>query len=240
MSLKSHVHTIIKIKRTKMKIIKDSHARTHEQIKKTRILFNDMSLLSPEEFDEKYADFELPESCITQSDSMDYGNTLLHKLAEAGSANQNLLRNMKMLLQLCVECGVNVDVVNKLKMTPLHIAATLDESDQARLFLNAGANPNAEDCHGDTPLFLALYKKYVTLKEYCKSREAMASLLIKHGAEITPKIKELFKNDSVFAIIMREQQDKEIQELKAQVKELSTLLKKPEAPAPARNNFFGK
>ena len=145
-----------------MKIIKNSHASTNEEIKKTRRLLNDMSLLSPQEFDEKYADFELPDYYITQADdSPIFGNSLLHWVAEHCFANENFLQNIKTLLQLCVEYGVNVDVMNSLKMTPLHSAVTTGNLDQAKLFLNAGANPNVEDGHGSTPLFSALYNQYL-------------------------------------------------------------------------------
>jgi hypothetical protein len=67
------------------------------------------------------------------------------------------------------ECGVPVDVKNKEGQTPLHCA----NSNTAGYLLRNGADPNAVDDHGCTPIFYGNYKNAECI-----------DLLISHGARV--------------------------------------------------------
>eukprot|EP01114_Cavostelium_apophysatum_P014797 TRINITY_DN3922_c1_g1_i1.p1 TRINITY_DN3922_c1_g1~~TRINITY_DN3922_c1_g1_i1.p1 ORF type:complete len:591 (-),score=160.58 TRINITY_DN3922_c1_g1_i1:303-2075(-) len=71
--------------------------------------------------------------------------------------------------------GVQIEAINDVEQTPLHIAARSGSLDCVRLLLEKGASVNSKDIKGNTPLHLAAIGGY----------EAMVSLLIKKGAKVT-------------------------------------------------------
>jgi hypothetical protein len=229
-----------------MKIIKTT-LLSKEEIKIMAIsLAIDLRTLPPDEFNEKYVDIEMPEACITYCDAKS-DTSVLHDLVNGYCKNDR--KNRKAFFLLCKTYGVNVNVGNSRGMTPLHLAVNAEKSEITTLLLTAGANPDYRDKSGMSPLHLAVinndlgittdlvkaganpnaesaYGKTPLHFAFCNtsgnesSRGLMAELLIQHGAKITPIIMQECKYDSVLAAILREKQEQEIQELKAQVNKL--------------------
>ena len=100
----------------------------------------------------------------------DGDNSLLHYIASFG-----LLRTFKALLKHR-ECDVNI--TNNRGETPLMYALSCDKADRievVKTFLDAGANVNARDDHGDSAL----------MKCVRKDDKALVEVLVNNGADIT-------------------------------------------------------
>jgi ankyrin repeat protein len=75
-----------------------------------------------------------------------------------------------------IASGANVNAKGKHLETPLHFAAARQyRVEIAALLLNAGAQVDAQDVHGNTPLFRAVYD--------CKGSGDMIRLLLAHSAD---------------------------------------------------------
>ncbi|KAN0142123.1 Ankyrin repeat-containing domain protein [Lactarius tabidus] len=84
------------------------------------------------------------------------------------------------IAQMLLERGVDVHARNKFHATALHLAALSGRPDIVKLLLDHGANPNAENGQGRTPLDSVTRGKY-------KSREhgvSIARLLLELGADV--------------------------------------------------------
>lgn len=93
----------------------------------------------------------------------DGGTTALHEAA---------WRRQTAILALLLRYGAPADSRDDESRTPLHAAS---DSESVRLLLMAGANPNAVDAAGDTPLhYLVSYGRY---------NDAVAEMLLQHGAD---------------------------------------------------------
>lgn len=82
-------------------------------------------------------------------------------------------------VKILIERGANIDVIRQTTVanlwTPLHFAAENDQSECAGLLIDAGANVNAKDQFGQTPLSLALDEM---------ASPDVAKLLIERGADL--------------------------------------------------------
>lgn len=233
-----------------MKIIKGKAGLSEEQIVKIHEGFNnDIDTLDPQAFKDKYVDIEIPEVCITRPICQrGIKFSLLHCLAN-GSDKKHILENIATVVLQCKADGINVDIKFR-GITPLHEAVRANNVNGVLLLIDAGANPNAEDDQGNTSLFYALNSSYSPAKAQNRYlQENMAGYLIEHGAKITPKLKERLKYNEVFAAMLAENQDKEIESLKNEIKTLTAKIdllmksneKQKETSAPVvRNNLFGK
>ena len=67
-----------------------------------------------------------------------------------------------------------VDLVDNKKRSALHIAASRGADDLVHLLLQQGANPNVQDCNGNTPLHLAA----------CTHHIRVVTLLLRFGADV--------------------------------------------------------
>lgn len=67
-----------------------------------------------------------------------------------------------------------VDLVDSKKRSALHIAASRGADDLVHLLLQQGANPNVQDCNGNTPLHLAA----------CTHHIRVVTLLLRFGADV--------------------------------------------------------
>ena len=233
-----------------MKIIKGTAGLSEEQIVKIHESFNnDINTLDPQAFKDKYADIEIPEVCITRpirERGIDF--SLLHCLADSGN-KKHILENIVTVVLQCKADGINVDIKFR-GITPLHKAVRANNVNAVLFLIDAGANPNAENDEGNTPLFYAFNTTYDPFKSQNRfHQENMAGYLIKLGAKITPELKERLKYNEVFTAMMTENQDKEIESLKNDIKTLTAKIdllmksneKQLETTAPVvRNNFFGK
>jgi len=81
----------------------------------------------------------------------DFSGPALNEAVNAGNPD---------MMALLLRRGAKVDVANTAGTTPLHRAVSSFNRDEeklplVRILLDAGANPHAVDCHGETPLSLA-------------------------------------------------------------------------------------
>ena len=60
------------------------------------------------------------------------------------------------LARVCINKGVDVDVHDKVKQTPLYYAAKVGNLQVARLLISLGMHPNFRDTHGQTAIFYAV------------------------------------------------------------------------------------
>jgi len=103
------------------------------------------------------------------------GNTLLHEIALSESG-ETALKEAKFLISK----GLNVNAKNCLEQTPLHIAAELGKKELAFLLIKAGADVNAQDKYGKTPLYYCVVN---LTPEDGKAKIEIAKYLLKHGAD---------------------------------------------------------
>ena len=81
-----------------------------------------------------------------------FKRTVLHFAARGG--------NVEMITELLALPGMDVDVLDGRARTPLHHACKKDKKEGAEALLKAGANPNAFDFEGMTPLHRAVETNY--------------------------------------------------------------------------------
>lgn len=98
------------------------------------------------------------------NDTDRYGRTKLHIAAEKGQESK--------LVKL-IEEEAEIDLGDDMEKTALHYAATNGHFNVARILLEHGADANAQDENGSTPLLLLR-----------RNHETLISLLIKFGADI--------------------------------------------------------
>ncbi|XP_047137354.1 delta-latroinsectotoxin-Lt1a [Hydra vulgaris] len=87
------------------------------------------------------------------------GETVLHKLAWIGSIPIDIIEQILIL-------GAKPQIVDKLNISPLHLAASADNVDVAKTFIKYGANINAKDIYGSTVLHYAAYSQSFNIIEY--------------------------------------------------------------------------
>ena len=76
-------------------------------------------------------------------------------------------------VQEMINGGADVNATHNLAVAPLHLAATLGKTEVISVLVKAGADVNARDIDGLTPLIYAKHKKHWSA----------AKLLEKHGAK---------------------------------------------------------
>ncbi len=97
-------------------------------------------------------------------------------LATANRNTKNRLKNMRKLLAH----GADVNAADDLGLTPMHDAASGNETEAVELLLEAGARVNVQSHYGFTPLHFAA--------EY--AAPDMAEWLISHGCDVSAATKE--------------------------------------------------
>lgn len=111
-----------------------------------------------------------------------YGATPLHSRS----------RHWKGRIEILLELGADVNCVDNNRCTPLHYAAKSGNSRTTKILLEHGANPNATNSRGQTPLEGAL--------EVCRGSQIVdivniCDILIEHGrSENKRSIIEIIKN----------------------------------------------
>ena len=76
----------------------------------------------------------------------------------SGSLYDDRLASRKQCVEVLLRFGPNVSAINRFGESPLHLAATCSiDSSLVALLLGAGADPNAQDLSGATPLHLAVW-----------------------------------------------------------------------------------
>lgn len=76
------------------------------------------------------------------------GRTDLHQAAAHGD---------EAMVQSLIASGADVGAVDKMLMTPLHLACQQDHLTVARILIEAGAPIDVRDSYGNTPLWRAAY-----------------------------------------------------------------------------------
>jgi ankyrin repeat protein len=106
------------------------------------------------------------------------GSTPLHRLVQENSGSEEDCVNTA---QLLIARGADVNAPDKCDYeTPLHLASYLPKFKLVRFFLDHGANANAEDAHGNTPLHRVLENEdYADKDTVC----TITQLLLDHGAD---------------------------------------------------------
>lgn len=89
---------------------------------------------------------------------------------------------------LLAQKGADIDAPEqaKTKYTALHLAAEANQGDACTVLLKAGANPNAQNDKGDTPLTTALVQKSGAAKSVTALVEGGASVYVKNKADLAP------------------------------------------------------
>ena len=67
------------------------------------------------------------------------------------------------LARICLNKGVDVDVHDSLKQTPLYYAAKVGNLQVARLLMGLGMDPNFRDTHGQTAVFYAVLQGHLQM-----------------------------------------------------------------------------
>lgn len=88
-------------------------------------------------------------------------NDNIHKKAARGDVN---------FVRKCLDAGVNVNIREGNRWTPLHSAARNGRINIAQLLMARGASVNARDVNGRTPLDQAIAGHYVAMENYLRSR----------------------------------------------------------------------
>jgi ankyrin repeat protein len=110
------------------------------------------------------------------------GETPLHLVSRGEyDSQEHGVSIARLLLEHCVD----LDAQTKYHQTALHFAAFYGRPEITQLLLDHGANPNAEDELGSTPLQSVSGGKYDS-QEYGVS---VARLLLEHGADVNPRTK---------------------------------------------------
>jgi ankyrin repeat protein len=84
------------------------------------------------------------------------------------------------VVQLLVECGTDVDTEDYNPETQLHVASYHHQLGWVRAFLNHGADVNAKDPWGQTPL----HQVFRDPSKYNPGDYVILQLLLKHGADV--------------------------------------------------------
>jgi ankyrin repeat protein len=111
----------------------------------------------------------------------DYGETPLHLV----SASKNDSQHCVGITSLLLKCAADTNALDKGHATSLHWAAFKGRLEIARILLYHGANANAKNDQGETPLHLVSRGK-------CDSPEVgvlIVCLLLEHGADINARTK---------------------------------------------------
>ncbi|MBL8828049.1 MAG: ankyrin repeat domain-containing protein [Planctomycetaceae bacterium] len=90
------------------------------------------------------------------------------------------------IINALLESGADVNRATKVSIlgigeTPLHCVAGKGNLDLAEMLLKLGANPNAQNSRGNTPLHTAAMMSVTDVAK----RERIVELLLKHGADPT-------------------------------------------------------
>lgn len=88
------------------------------------------------------------------------------------------------VLQFLIERGADIHVTGPKQETALHLVSRTLRADAARVLLVAGANANAVNDRGQTPLHLAALMG-LSLKSESLRREALTKVLLSAGADLT-------------------------------------------------------
>ena len=83
------------------------------------------------------------------------------------------------ILSALIQAGGNVNTVGDYQTTPLHAAAEAGHIDCMKLLLVKGANRNAEDCNGQTPL-MCIVNSFTVSDKACSA----VNCLLEAGADI--------------------------------------------------------
>jgi ankyrin repeat protein len=110
----------------------------------------------------------------------DKGETPLHLVSQG---NYNSQEHGVGIASLLLEHGVDVDVRTKDEWTPLHFAAFNGRIEVVRVLLDRGANANAEDDQGETPLHLVSRSNHIP-EEHAVG---ITELLLERGADASAR-----------------------------------------------------
>jgi ankyrin repeat protein len=117
------------------------------------------------------------------------GMTPLHVLMEGRCYDKD---HVLYLARLLVKHGASVDLRMSQESTVLHKAAFKGWPELVRLFLGHGANPNAEDEQGKTPLYQGSQFQCQwpgVSREESEVRISISRLLLEHGADVNAQKK---------------------------------------------------
>ncbi len=93
---------------------------------------------------------------ITEQAFFNLAPSLLHK-----AANQGHCKVLKLLLDLKLEHGANINSLNAQQLTPLHVVCAEGHDDCAKLLLSKNAAVNAVDFDNRTPLYFASHNGHL-------------------------------------------------------------------------------
>ena len=112
-----------------------------------------------------------------------HGYGVFHFIAGAWDSDKLVEDNkeQQMVTLLCKH-GANLDAVDDLGQTALHVCADEYKSDMLRIFLEHGANANAADNMKNTPLHIAVCPESSPFEDAMESLIPSISCLLEHGA----------------------------------------------------------
>lgn len=116
------------------------------------------SKISPvtEKFDEGFSDYEIHEAFLQDEE----GDTQLHI-----AIIQMLPAIVIQIIQLAKSYS-HINIPNKLRQTPLHLAVHTNQPILVRALIASGAEVECRDLKGDTPLHIAARKGYLECAQY--------------------------------------------------------------------------
>ncbi len=211
-------------------LIEDSLYTPQQLLECVHHLMRLLNTDNEEVYQERVTDFLVPSSlihfCFEQlgPDKVNVQASIVHYLlfycAEIAEKDLQKARRLPAVIEFFLQHGAdpNAAIEDPFADTLLHIATRFKNLELrlviVKLLLNYQANPNIENNERHSPLYDLFSIKHLSMYEHDKEIQDMclptARVLIEHGAILSDRLKSTFKEDKDLAILLLEQQVRDL------------------------------